>query len=304
MENDEPINEIVEKEPSYVIFNGIKSSEIKYANLIVQFIPSYEFPEKDYQTMSIPGRNGEFVIDKGTYRNVERTYSFAHVFQENSDAYFRNAAKEIIQWLTSAKGYARLEDSYESEYYRMAMYKAGGNLNNFYDMATAIDVTFECKPERWLKSGEQPLRSAGDITPIIFFENPTGYSAKPILVVYPHPDPSEEDPTKTSEVTIYFDMNKDTTYSIHIDPITFESMEYASHYRVVIDCENKECYLEVNDPDYEIDTDIIWKTKFSCNSKVMFTSGKFPEIPGYAFGTITYDNAYDDTFLIPRWWTL
>ena len=50
-----------------VTFNGKSTEEL---GLIVQFIPSYTFPEREYQTVNIPGRNGDLVLDKGSFRNT------------------------------------------------------------------------------------------------------------------------------------------------------------------------------------------------------------------------------------------
>ena len=135
-----------------VTFNGKSTEEL---GLIVQFVPSYTFPEREYQTVNIPGRNGDLVLDKGSFRNTERSYSFAKIFQNGEN--FIEEANKIIAWLHSAKGYAVLSDTYEPEYYRMALYRSGGEMSNFYDKATVLDVTFECKPQRYLVEGDRPI---------------------------------------------------------------------------------------------------------------------------------------------------
>ena len=52
-----------------VIFNGISSKDL---HIQVQTEPDYDFPEKDYNVTHVPGRNGDIVIDQGSWQNVSR----------------------------------------------------------------------------------------------------------------------------------------------------------------------------------------------------------------------------------------
>lgn len=246
-----------------VTFNGTTSESL---GLIVQFIPSYEFPEREYQAVNIPGRNGDLVLDKGSYKNVERTYSFAKIFQNGEK--FHEQATKIIAWLNSAKGYARLEDTYELDdngdpkYYRMAYYNNPGNLSNFYDTATLIDVTFICKPERWLITGEKFVTKTTGQT----IDNPTDYDSNPVM-----------------KVTVA----ANTTATVQLGDCSMTIGPFTAQTEVTIDCENKECY----------------SGNTLLNSKVSLSNGKFPVLPGKAETTITLTDV--SSFQIqPRWWTL
>lgn len=158
-----------------MIFNGVSTSEL---GVVIQTPPTYEFPEKDYDVVHIPGRSGDILIEKGSYQNTRRTYYLALSLmnQENKDFIF-NASK-IVSWLNSAKGYARLEDSYEPLYFRSALFRNSGNLTNLFDKATAIAVSFECKPQRYLKTGEIEI-FIDTVGSWILIENPTDQIATP-----------------------------------------------------------------------------------------------------------------------------
>lgn len=246
-----------------VIFNGTSSKSL---DLVVQFIPPYEFPEREYQAVNIPGRNGDLVLDKGSYRNVERTYSFAKIFQNGEK--FHEQATKIVAWLSSAKGYARLEDTYELDenghpkYYRMAYFNNPGTLSNFYDVATVLDVTFVCKPERWLTKGEEFVTKASGEK----ITNPTDYDSNPVIKV---------------------NVNANTTATVAIGDYSMTIGPFESATEITIDCENKECY----------------SGNTLLNSKVSLSNGKFPVLPGKAETTIVLTNV--SSFQIqPRWWTL
>ena len=157
-----------------VMFNGTSSQDL---HALVQTAPDYEFPEKDYSVTHVEGRNGDIVIDTGSWQNVTRTYNLAIDTRKIS---YAEVASKLVQWLHSASGYARLEDSYEPDFYRMAMYKDSGSITNLYSKAGQIEVKFDCKPQRYFKSGE-----VSDIfTSNMEYRNPTDFPSKPKIVIH------------------------------------------------------------------------------------------------------------------------
>lgn len=154
-------------------FNGVSSADY---GIQVERLPGYETPEKDYDIIHILGRNGDIAIDKGSYKNVPRSYEIAIGSITKN---FTSMANTVSRWLHSASGYARLEDSYEPDYYRLAMYKEAGILTNILGHAGRAPINFDCKPQRFLKSGDQDI----SITSGQKLWNPTGYDALPIIVV-------------------------------------------------------------------------------------------------------------------------
>ena len=157
-----------------VIFNGISSQDL---HIQVQTEPDYDFPEKDYEVTHVPGRSGDIVIDQGSWQNVSRKYNLAMDAVKIS---YTEVASKLVQWLHSASGYARLEDSYEPDFYRMAMYKDSGSISNIYNKAGQIEVEFTCKPQRYFKSGE----IADIFTTSTEYRNPTDFPAKPLIKIH------------------------------------------------------------------------------------------------------------------------
>lgn len=155
-------------------FNGKSTEEL---GLVIQTPPSYTFPEKDMSSIHVPGRSGDLYIDNKCYKNVDRVYSIAKQFRPGTKLY--SNAGDILAWLTSANGkYARLEDSYDSEVYRLATFNMQGSFVNYFDKATSIDITFNCKPQRFLKTGENVIKNLGSDIKI---ENLTGYYSLPSI---------------------------------------------------------------------------------------------------------------------------
>lgn len=168
-----------------LIFDGVSTKDL---GLVIQAPPAYTFPAKDLSTSHVPGRNGDLILDTYCYNNVDRTYSIASVFRPGTN--FIANSEKIIRWLTSPSGYCRLEDTYDPLVYRMAMFSASGSFSNYYDQATSISITFNCKPQRFLKIGEKQLDfSDSEIT----ISNPTTETALPLMTISGMPKTSDND---------------------------------------------------------------------------------------------------------------
>lgn len=156
-------------------FNGLSSEEF---GIKVWSPPNHTIPERDYETIHIPGRNGDLVIDKGSFKNVSRQYVVS-LYNKNKD--FTALSAVLAEWLHSSSGYARLEDTYEPDYYRKAIYQKATEITNLYEIAAYATIEFSCKPQRFLKSGENSIRASGGSLNIT---NPTTFSSSPIIKAY------------------------------------------------------------------------------------------------------------------------
>lgn len=156
-----------------IIFNEIPSTNY---GIHVEKPPVYATPERDYEVVHIPGRNGDLVIDNGSYQNVARKYDIS---VGEIDGNFTNLAAGVSEWLHSASGYARLEDSYEPDYFRLAYYVADAEMENLFHQAGKMSIEFNCKPARFLKVGERAVSftTAGSL------RNPTFQKSFPKLIV-------------------------------------------------------------------------------------------------------------------------
>ena len=131
-------------------------------------------PQRDVQRVSVPGRNGDLTIDNGRYLNIDVEYDAVFVYN------FRQNAEAVRAWLCQSAGYRRLEDDWNPDSYRMARFVDGIEMEiaPLYDVAKAT-LRFNCMPQRWLKSGEEPVvfSAGGDLI------NPTLFNAQPKIVL-------------------------------------------------------------------------------------------------------------------------
>lgn len=137
----------------------------------------YNAPARDVEMIKIPGRNGEFALDNGRFENIEVTYP-AGIFADN-EADFAAAVSDFRNFLASRSGYCRLEDDYNPNEYRMAVYKSGLDVDPKLLQAGEFEITFDCKPQRWLTDGETAVTvaSGDELT------NPTLFESQPLLAV-------------------------------------------------------------------------------------------------------------------------
>lgn len=191
-----------------IIFNNKSSADCR---IQVAHPPGYAYPERDYTITHIPGRNGDIIQDNGCYKNVERTYEVSFDAPDEDFATYANA---VSAWLHSTTGYARLEDSYEPNYYRMATYQESNIFENLYNQAGTATIVFECKPQRFLKTGDNIITIQNSLT----IMNPTGFETYPLFKV-----------TGTSGVL-----------TVNGNSITFSSID---DY-VILDCELQDAYKE------------------------------------------------------------
>lgn len=156
----------------YLIFGGKSSRDF---GIFLSGNGTFNAPERDLSFTQVPGRNGDLVFDNGRFKNVELAYPafLFKSFPENFSA-FRN-------FLLSRRGYQRLEDTYHPEEFRMALFTGPlePEMGSFLRDGS-FTVKFNCKPQRFLKSGEekQTFTSGGSLF------NPTPFEASPLVRVY------------------------------------------------------------------------------------------------------------------------
>jgi len=135
---------------------------------------AYNAPARVYESISVPGKNGDVLFDEGRYENVVVSYECGLVNDDDQMDEFR-------AWLLSHTGYCRIEDSYHPGEYRLGMPINGLDPEMLVaQRAGKFKVEFNCKPQRFLTAGNTTttLTASGNIT------NPTLYPAKPLLRVY------------------------------------------------------------------------------------------------------------------------
>lgn len=141
---------------------------------------AYNAPERDVELVEIPGRNGDYALDRGRFKNIEVTYP-ASIATDDPTTFASNMST-VRNILASRKGYVRIQDDYNPNEYRMGMYVSGLEVTPVggNNVGGSFDMKFNCKPQRFLKSGETETAVANNGT----ISNPTQFESKPLLAAF------------------------------------------------------------------------------------------------------------------------
>lgn len=157
---------------NYFLFGDIDSRDF---GCYISGPGAYDAPERQYEPIQVPGRNGDLLTRGDRFGNIEITYP-AFIAGAN----FRQNIANLRSALLSQYGYQRFEDSYNPEEFRQA-YFAGGIAVEATTQHNAgqFELVFTCKPQRFLKSGETAITVSNSS----FIQNPTLFAAKPLITV-------------------------------------------------------------------------------------------------------------------------
>lgn len=136
---------------------------------------TYSIPERQTKKIAVPGRNGDLLEDGGRWENtlLRLPATVAKNWTLNEG--------DIRSWLGACmRGYHRLVTSYHPNEYRMARFLGPLEVDTgFLCRRASFDISFDCKPQRYLVAGEVPISmtSAGVLL------NPTAFESRPLIRV-------------------------------------------------------------------------------------------------------------------------
>lgn len=157
-----------------LIFGGVNSADY---GIYITGEAVYNAPKRAVELIGVPGRNGDVALDLGHFENIEVTYPAGCYGDDKTD--FRERISDFRNAVISQKGYQRLTDTYHPEEYRLGLYSEGLEVKPTMSKAGEFELVFNCKPQRYLVSGESAVTVAnGDD-----MNNPTQFDAHPLLAV-------------------------------------------------------------------------------------------------------------------------
>ena len=136
---------------NYFVINGRPSTDW---GITISCDSAFNGAERDIEAITIPGRDGDLLMDKGRFKNIAVTYNDCLI---ESD--FTAEFDSFRAYISSLRGYVRLEDTFHPEEYRMAYLGEGikvDRLGTRYHSGV-FDVTFTCMPQRFKKAGEESV---------------------------------------------------------------------------------------------------------------------------------------------------
>lgn len=268
---------------NHLTFDNIDSADY---GIFLKKAAVFNTPERRVEKVAIPGRSGDLLIDDGTFENIEVEYS-AVLGSETAEA-FASTLGEFRSALASKGTYKKLTDSYNPDEYRLATLIEKFEVDpRAYYMAGEFKMVFDCKPQRFLKSGDtmQTFTANG------YIENPTLYESLPLIIV-----------KGNGRVNIAGHMVtiSDTTEEIYID---CEIMEAFLPGYEPEDLTEEKGLVITDELSFNIEVQKGRREAVNMNAHVSFADYKFPTI-GPGRQPIAFDNSVEYVKIYPRWWRL
>ena len=156
----------------YLVYDGADSRDY---GVYISGQGAFNAPLKAYEFLTVAGRNGALIGNEKRLENIEVTYpAFIYVN-------FRQAVAGWRNFLLSRNGYCRLIDSYNPSEYRLASYVGAFEVEaTIKNDAGQFDLVFNCKPQRYLLSGEKTSTFTANGSII----NPTLFPSQPLIRIY------------------------------------------------------------------------------------------------------------------------
>lgn len=156
-----------------IVWGGKSSDDVR---VVVERYPALPRPARKQEVIQVPGRNGDLIFQQDAFENYIQPYD---IYISAEEPRLPPVARGVAAWLYAPKGYQRLEDWYEPEFYRLAYYSGPTEIENILNRFGRATIEFSCKPQRFLKTGEQTI--AYKAHGVLF--NPYLFPAEPLVKV-------------------------------------------------------------------------------------------------------------------------
>ncbi len=266
-----------------ITFNGKSSSSF---GITVERYPSPNRPARRGAVLQIPGRNGNLVIEDGTYENVTLKFD-VYLSAEPANLYDRAAA--VADWLLGSSGYQRLTTEYEPDIFRLARFAGPLDIEAILNSHGRATLEFDCYPQRFdalghvysdygsLSSGSAAITNTGIMI------------AKPMIKV-------------TGKGTVVLDFSSAATGNTTEVDFAFSTSKTET---IILDCDLHDAYYEDGS---------------NANAAVSFSDAEasLPESADYFYPTFPELTPGSNTVslsalstgtlsglkIMPRWWSL
>lgn len=271
---------------NHLTYDGVDSSSF---GVFISGDGVFDAPARRGEMISIPGRNGSLFMDEGVFENI--TVEYPAFIGTGYEALFRTKLGDLRSWLSSRGNYKRLTDTYHPDEFRLGVFREGLEANpEVITRAGEFTIKFDCKPQRYLVSGEDSIKFYANGTII----NPTLFESSPLIRV-------------TGNGTVAIGENGLYRFIVSNNPGT-----------ITIDSEIMEAYLPAGtlypwtdengnqiDQELGIGLELIDGTVYPTNmlSYIEFVNSVMPKIPP-GEQPIRMSPTISELEIIPRWWRL
>lgn len=158
------------------IWNNHKSLDF---GVVLSASGAHTTPERDTESVDIPGRNGSLILSNNRYSNT--TIPYECILIPDTIKSYDEHLEAVLDWLYSGDNdsYQILIDSYHTDTYRLA--RIVDTVEPERDGAVyRFTINFDCQPQRYYFNGDNWADLSNRTLTLI---NPSNYTAQPKIVI-------------------------------------------------------------------------------------------------------------------------
>lgn len=156
----------------------IDGIDVKSIGINLQKPIIFSEPVPIVESQNVPGRNGALIYEYNSFKNRIGS-ALCYCLDDDVEMMIR----AVNKFLFSKTGYRRLETSDDPYHFWLARISSGARIEQRARKLAPFEIVFDCKPQRFLKSGEVEANfSVAAENKIIY--NHTGFKSKPLIKVY------------------------------------------------------------------------------------------------------------------------
>lgn len=267
---------------NHLTYDGVDSSDF---GVFISGEGVFDAPARRGEMISIPGRNGSLFMDEGVYENIPGKYPAFIGTKDETE--FREKLAAFRNAILSRGNYKKLSDTYHPDEFRLAVYRSGLEVDpEEYNRSGKFELEFDCKPQRFLVSGEEPIV----LTTGALITNPTLHYSKPLIKVIGN---------GTVKIEPYEFIVSGNDGEIWIDSEIMESYRLV-HTLYDLTDEELEVIQDENGVDIEVSKEA---TPEAMEAFIEFVNYVYPQIkPGDV--PVWISSGIEELTIIPRWWRL
>lgn len=169
---------------NYLRYNGKDSRDY---GIMIRSKQTYNAPKRNVDFISVPGRDGDLIIDNENHSNIKITYGLK-LFSPTIDSTARNqninlaeSTRKLKNWLLADGSYCELTDSYDPDYFRLAVMTSDIAFATKDENIANFDVQFNCKPYKYRIDGKIKAETTSGQLSLYNCEN---YKSLPYIKLY------------------------------------------------------------------------------------------------------------------------
>ena len=162
-----------------LIFNGYQAENLGF--IVVEGAPEI-LAQESYERIEVEGRNGSLLINKGSYPDIEKTFTITAI-DYMDDNNIEDMIDSIKKWLFNVTD-NRLFYAFKNKYNIVKKVIFNENIRTTFEQFGDFQVTFLCEPFYYIEEERIEIAGANESDVTYKFTNNGDFESFPYIRVY------------------------------------------------------------------------------------------------------------------------